>query len=66
MYMYVYVHVATSWQAQEDLSGVTPMDTASVLVDWNKEPQDASSPNTHSNWADFSSFTPQLEQHSPE
>jgi hypothetical protein len=59
-------NASTSWQAQEDLSGVTPMDTAAGLVDWNKEHQGATSPNTRSNWADFSSFTTQPEQHSPE
>lgn len=64
-----YFSAAAPWQTelnQDDLSGVTPMDTAAGLVDWTKEPHATSPSCSHSNWADFSSFGTQSEQHSPQ
>ena len=70
MYMCVCVCAATGWQTdlnQEDLSGVSPMDTAVGLGNWTKEPPAATTPpSPRSNWADFSSFNTQTGAHNQE
>lgn len=48
-----------SWKADsddEDLSGITPMDTGTTLSDWTREPE-TTDKTQNSGWADFSKFS---------
>ena len=48
---------ATSWRNQDDLSGVTPMDTGAGMEQWSKEQNATTSASPSTSWADFSSFS---------